>query len=150
MPENIIADTSCLVLLEKIGELDILKKLYNTITITPTVKDEYGGFIPAFVSVKKVKNKNYQKLIGTRVDPGEASAIALAVEIHGLLVLDDLKARKLALELELDYTGTFGVLVDATQSGYIHSFANVLKRVKQTNFHLSEDLERRLLEMTGE
>lgn len=148
MPENIIVDTSCLVLLEKIEELELLKKLYGAITITPTVADEFGLSLPEWVRIRGVKNKQYQEILETTVDSGEASAIALAVEIGGLLILDDGKARKLALRLELDYTGTLGVLVDAGQSGYIQSFQEVLNQIKQTNFYLSEGLEKALLELT--
>ena len=34
MQKTIISDTSCLILLEKIGELDILNKLFGTIITT--------------------------------------------------------------------------------------------------------------------
>lgn len=147
MQVNIIVDTSCLVLLEKIEKLDILKKLFGTVIVTPTIEDEYDLVLPEWINIREIKNKEYKKILQTSVDCGEASAIALATETGGLLILDDNKARKLALELGLDYTGTLGVLVDAKQSGYIKSFRKVLERIKKTNFYLSEDLEKALLEM---
>lgn len=149
MPKNIIADTSCLVLLEKIDELDILRKLYGKIIITPVIANEFGSELPGWMEVRKTKDQKYQRLLETNIDPGEASAIALAVEIGGLLILDDRKARKLALELQLDITGTLGILLDATHNGYISSFENILNRIKQTNFHLSDELEQKLLELAN-
>jgi predicted nucleic acid-binding protein len=150
MPPNIIADTSCLVLLEKINRLDILSKLFGEITITSVITDEFGSALPKWIEVKDTGDKKYETLISMDVDPGEASAIALAVEINGLLILDDLKARKLASRLKLDYTGMLGILVDAKRSGYISSLKDILNQVKQTNFYLSTSLERKLIDMAGE
>ena len=150
MHKNIIADTSCLVLLEKIDKLDILRKLYGNITITPVIANEFGSELPNWMEVRKTEDQKYQRLLETNIDPGEASGIALAVEIGGLLILDDKKARTLAQELKLDVTGTLGVLVDATRNNHISSFDQVLKRIKQTNFHLSEDLEQKLLTLVNE
>src|SRR5699024_2032997 len=104
------------------------------------IANEFGSDLPRWIEVRKVEDEKYQTLLKTRVDPGEASAIALVVEIGGLLILDDRKARELATELKLDVTGTLGVLINAAHSGYISSFESVLTRIKQTNFHLSEDL----------
>ena len=150
MHKNIIADTSCLVLLEKIDKLDILRKLYGNITITPVIANEFGSELPNWMEVRKTEDQKYQHLLETNIDPGEASGIALAVEIGGLLILDDKKARTLAQELKLDVTGTLGVLVGATRNNHISSFDQVLKRIKQTNFHLSEDLEQKLLTLVNE
>lgn len=147
MSKNIIADTSCFVLLEKIDELEVLQKVFKHIIITPTVASEFGSNLPRWTEVREIKDKKYQKLLNRSVDPGEASAIALGVEIGGLLILDDLKARRLALDLDLDVTGTLGILVDATQSGYINSFKDTLNLIKQTNFYIFEELERKLLDL---
>lgn len=150
MPKNIITDASCLILLEKIGELEILKKLFGSIIVSPTVAEEYGLPLKDWIKVKQVKNQQYHLLLKTSVDPGEASIIALAVDIGGLLVLDDHKARELALQLKLDYTGSLGILVDAKQEGYIKSLKKVLNKIKQTDFYITEELEMKLLEMAGE
>lgn len=65
---------------------------------------------------KAVVNKHTQHNYSEKVDAGEASAIALALEMElPLLILDDLKGRKLASSLNLRYTGTLGVLVTAKQ-----------------------------------
>ena len=48
------------------------------------------------------------------MDAGEASAIALASELQpSLLIIDDLKGRKLAEQLHLTYTGTLGICLKA-------------------------------------
>ena len=151
MQEIIIADTSCLILLYKIQEFDLLRKLYKQITITSDIQQEFGQNLPEWVIIKDAANQNYRNIITSFVDKGEASAIALALEeTNPLLILDDLKARRLALSLNLKYTGTFGVLVDAKLSGHIKSIIPVIAKIKQTNFHITDDLEQRILVSAGE
>ena len=105
MQKTIIADTSCLILLENIGELKILHLLFGEIIITSTIAKEFGEKLPKWIKIVDPENKTYQNLLLTTVDKGEASAIALAVEQKDcLLILDDQKARKLALKLSLNYT----------------------------------------------
>lgn len=150
MPKNIVSDTSCLILLEKIGELEVLNKLFGHLTISETVAEEYGLSLPGWINVKKLKNRKYQSLLQVTLDPGEASAIALAAELNGLLIIDDIKARRMASELQMDYTGTLGVLAEAKQKRHIQSFKTVLKRIKETNFYISPEVERKLLKIAGE
>lgn len=81
MRKAIVSDTSCLILLEKIGELDLLHQVFGEILITQEVADEYGLSLPEWISVQNPNNKNYQKILEASVDKGEASVIALAVEL---------------------------------------------------------------------
>jgi len=46
MHSVIIADTSCLILLDKIEELELLQKLYGTFIITPVISNEFGKSLP--------------------------------------------------------------------------------------------------------
>ena len=150
MPENIIVDTSCLVVLHKIGELDLLKKLYENILITESVAKEFGFSLPNWITVTKSEKEDKEFLRKYNLDSGELSVIALAKDKGGLLILDDLKARVAAADLNLDYTGTLGTLVEAKLSGHLSSLKRVLDQIKLTNFYLSEELEDKLLQMVGE
>ena len=151
MQRIIISDTSCLIILDKIGETGILKKLYEQISITSTIAQEFGQALPDWISIQDATNKTYENLLQTTVDRGEASAIALAVELDNcLLILDDYKARRLASSLELKFTGTFGLLVEAKLSGHLPSVRPILDKIKQTDFRLSLELERKILDRAGE
>ena len=80
------------------------------------------------------------------MDKGEASAIALAVELENcLLIIDDLKGRNLAEQLGIKITGTFGLIIEAKLSGHIESVKPLLAKIKQTDFRLSKDIERKIL-----
>ena len=151
MRKTIISDTSCLILLDKIGELDILNKLFGTITTTTEVAEEFGQPLPAWFELMQPTDKNYQTIIEASVDKGEASAIALAIELDdSLLIIDDLKGRKFAHQLGLTIIGTMGVIVDAKLAGIIPSVKPILVKIKATNFRITEQLELLILKRASE
>jgi predicted nucleic acid-binding protein len=151
MQKTIVSDTSCLILLEKIGELNLLHKVFGEILITQEIADEYGLKLPEWISIQNSSNKNYQKILEASVDKGEASAIALAVElVDCLLIIDDLKGRNLAETLGIKITGTLGVILEAKLSGNINSVRPLLAKIKQTDFHFSPELEKKILAKANE
>lgn len=87
MHKTIISDTSCLILLDKIGELEILHKLFGNIITTSEVAAEFGQPLPSWFEIKDPSDKNYQSIIEASVDKGEASAIALAIESDDCLLI---------------------------------------------------------------
>lgn len=151
MQKTIVSDTSCLILLEKIDELDLLHKIFGEILITQDVADEYGSTLPNWISIRNPTDRKYQKILETSVDKGEASAIALAVELADcLLIIDDLKGRNLAQALGIKITGTFGLILEAKLSGKIESVKPILEKIKQTDFHFSKDIEKKILDKANE
>lgn len=76
--EVIIADTSCLILLDKIGELGLLQSLFQRVTITEEIADEFGLQLPDWFNVRSAGKLNFQHALD--LDIGEASAITLANE----------------------------------------------------------------------
>ncbi len=147
----VIADTSCFILLEKIGEFDLLQKIFGTIITTDTIAAEFGKSLPEWVQIEVVTNKIYQRMLEIEVDNGEASAIALAVARgNSLLILDDNKARKLSAKLNLLYTGTLGVILKAKQLGVLTTVKPILSKIQQTNFRLSEKNYLDILHLAGE
>jgi predicted nucleic acid-binding protein len=151
MHKTIISDTSCLIVLSNIGELELLHKTYNQITTTPEVVEEYEEELPDWVEIVPAKDKNRQHQLEAQLGKGEASAITLALEIKdSTIILDDAKARQIAEKLGLDITGTLGIIVKAKLQGTIKSIHPYLIKLKQTNFRMTEQLEKRALEDAGE
>lgn len=151
MRKIIISDTSCLILLEKIGQLQILKNLFGEVIVTSIIADEFGMPLPEWILIRNPINETFLNILKVSVDIGEASAIAYAIEQGGsLLILDDRKARKLANELNIKYTGTIAILLDAKQAGHIEFIKPMLQKIKQTNFRISPELEKLVLEKAGE
>jgi len=154
MPLNsdiIISDTSCLILLAKIGELNLLDKLGRKVLITPSIQKEFGNKLPSWIEIKEPKDNHYQKILEMDLDEGEASAIALSLETdNSIVIIDDLKGRKLAEKLNLRYSGTFGLILRAKQEGIIDRVKPLLDKIKTTNFRISEKLFALVLEQAGE
>lgn len=151
MPKIIIPDTSCLILFHKIGKLELLQEVYDNIITTPEIVEEFSEKLPDWIKVESVKDIKYQEFLETQVDWGEASAIALAKEFEDvLLLLDDLKARKLAKKLNLRITGTLGVINKAKQLGVIDKIRPLIDKLLLTDFRISENIINELLRINEE
>jgi predicted nucleic acid-binding protein len=151
MPKTIISDTSCFIVLSNIGELNLLQKVYGQIITTIEIATEFGDQLPDWVSIHQVTDKYRQQLLEMQIDKGESSAIALALETPDCtIILDDYKARKIADQLGLHFTGTIGVVVKAKLKGVIPSIKPILSKIKTTDFRLSSELELLALKEAGE
>jgi predicted nucleic acid-binding protein len=151
MPKTIISDTSCLIILTNIGKLDLLYQTYGRIITTPDIATEYNETLPEWIDIKSATDKYYQQILEMQIDKGEASAIALALELtDSVIILDDYKARKVAEKLGLTITGTIGVIIKAKLQGIIPSIKPYLDKIKTTDFRLSVDLELRAINEAGE
>ena len=151
MHRTIISDTSCLIILSNIGELDLLHKVYGSILTTFEIAEEFGEHLPEWIEIVEVKDKIRQQVLELQIDKGESSAITLALEIpDSTLIIDDYKARRIAEQLHLSYTGTIGVIIKAKLIGILPSIKPVINKIKLTNFRLSEELELQALKQAGE
>lgn len=151
MHKTIISDTSCFIILSKIGELELLYKLYGQIITTLDIAEEFGDTLPNWVTIEKVSDKYRQRILEMQIDKGESSAIALALEVPNCtLILDDFKARKIAQNLGLSFTGTIGIIIKAKLNGTIPSIKPYLEKIKETNFRISAEIELQALKEAGE
>ncbi|MBP7478518.1 MAG: DUF3368 domain-containing protein [Chitinophagales bacterium] len=141
MQRVIVSDTTCLILLNKIGRISLLEKLFGKVTITSNIAKEYGENLPEFVKIENPSDYKYQQILEGFLDSGEASAIALALEHDDcLLIIDELKGRKEAKYLNINYTGTLGILIIAKEKGLIKSVMEVIEEIRKTDFRISEAL----------
>lgn len=150
MPNITVADTSCLILFYKIGELELLKKLFGKIHITATVSKEFNQPLPDWVEVKNPSSSLYKGLSGY-LDTGEAASIALAAEQDdSLLIIDEIKGRKAAKEIGVAITGSLGILVAAKRKGHIQAIKPIIGKIQKTNFRISKELIDRVLQIVDE
>ncbi|MBP9151047.1 MAG: DUF3368 domain-containing protein [Flavobacteriales bacterium] len=151
MPKVVICDTSSLILLHKVGELHILNLVYGDIFTTKEVADEFVEKLPYWIHIEAAKDKKYQQFLATKLDLGESNAMALAQEMDdSLLILDDLKARKLAKQLNLIFTGTLGVIHKAKQDGKIAMVKPIIDKLLKTNFRISKQVVEEILKKNNE
>lgn len=152
MPEGpTIADTSCLIGLEAIGCLDLLKRLYGTILIPNAVALEWGSLLPDSIKVEVVTNRSFVSSLGDRLGAGEAEVIALALECGACrIILDDKQARRTAQKYQLPLTGTVGVILRAKDRGLLSAVKPVLGELRQSGFAISDGLLAEAIHLAGE
>lgn len=81
---------------------------------------------------------------------GERDAITLALDLHvGLILIDERKGTRAALNKGLDVTGTLGVLGLAARRGFV-DLADSFARLKQTNFRYRREILDALLDQHKE
>ncbi len=150
-PEIIIADASCIIILYETRLLELLEKLYFTVTITSPVAKEIKITPPSWMKIADPSDsKLFSKLLA-ELDAGEASSIALAAEHeNSLLIIDEKDGRKIAAELQIQIIGTLAVLFEAKQRGILPSFKAAVFKLTEKGFRASPQLIQKFLNQSGE
>jgi predicted nucleic acid-binding protein len=91
-----VLDSTCLIGLENIGRLDIAEALLQPAYAPPAVEREFGA-APPWLQIIAPGNETLVVSLKMMLDEGEAEAIALAQEKGLRVILDDRKARGVAL-----------------------------------------------------
>ncbi|MGI8543471.1 MAG: DUF3368 domain-containing protein [Aridibacter sp.] len=147
--EIVIADSSCLIVLENIQELSLLKKLFGEILITQDVKNEFGLELPKWIKIRTVKDQSRVDALALVLDKGEASAIALSMETaESVLIIDEKKGRRIAQELNIKIIGTLGIILKAKENGLISSIEDILEKLENADFRISPSLKKKILSIT--
>jgi len=141
MPEIAIVDASALIALEKIELSDILCRIYSQIILPVAVINEFGTPTIDCYSVRKAKSPMVKLLArDSNLGKGESEVIALAYETGMKIIVDDLKARKVAETLDLNFTGTIGILLKAERLKLIDSAYDKTKELRSKGFYVSDQL----------
>jgi predicted nucleic acid-binding protein len=152
MHKTIISDTSCLLVFHEIGEMLLLQKMYGKITITSAVQREFEYPLPSWIVVCDPPEENV-RLVRERfkLDPGEVTAIALALSLpHSTLIIDEAAGRQAARELGIRITGTLGILLKAKKQGYVVAIRPLIQKLQSVGFRMGETLINDILKESGE
>ncbi len=159
---RVISNSSPLIHLAKIEQLDLLKHFFNEITVPEAVHKEcvIEGMDREdakkienadWIKVERVRDENLKKALMMVLDEGEAEVITLALEEHtDLILLDESNAREIARNYELNITGVIGVLIKAKDERKIASLEEILEKLKETGFWISDELYTKILREEGE
>ena len=149
MKEPVVSDSTCLIGLQRVGELDILPALFAPIMIPAEVEREFGNPF-SWLQTETITDSALVAALRLVVDAGEAEAIALASEKNCLLIADDKQARAAAKRLGIVVIGTIGILVRAKQIGVITEVKPILDKLESNNFFISRALRDEALKLVGE
>jgi predicted nucleic acid-binding protein len=150
---TVVSNTTPLNYLVLIGRAEILKALYERVVIPQAVfteltsikaPDKVRAWIttpPGWLTIEQAPNVIDSDL--DEIQIGERQAILLAELIRAdFIVLDDRKARRIAMARGLNVIGTVGILTTAAEKGLI-TLSEAFDDLKQTSFRASD----RLLEL---
>lgn len=149
MKEPVVADSTCLIALERIDALEILPILFEPVLIPPEVDREFGVAHP-WLKVETPANAALVSSLKLLVDEGEAEAIALANQRGIRVILDDRQARLVATQLKVRVIGTLGCALKAKQAGAIASVRPLIEKLETHRFYLSASLKSEALRLAGE
>lgn len=149
----IISDTGPLVVLFKTDLLFLLKEIYQEVLVPETVKRELTrkpeGIIlfekNPWIKVKKATDKESIRILSLILDGGEAEAIALALEMDSMILIDERKGRSYAKNLNLRVRGTLGLLFEAKKKGIVKSVTECIDKLKRAGYYLDDKLIEALL-----
>ena len=159
----VVSDTSPLINLAAIQHLWLIPEIYGQVIIPQAVFNEIVIEGIGEPGAEEIQSANWalirtcppsQLLDKLRVDldPGEAEAIALAVEIGAdRILMDERKGRQIAIGLSLKPVGVLGILLRAKQEKLISTVRPLMDRLlEEADFFIHDSLYNEVLILAGE
>jgi len=159
----IVSNTSPITNLAGIGQLELLHQLYSSLTSPQAVYNEMstiGRTVPGafevqtlpWIMVQPAIDSNKVEAFRAVLDPGEAEAIVLALELNAeLLIIDERPGRAIARQNNIPIIGVLGVLLEAKQQGSIAAVKPLIDRlINELAFRVSSQLYEAVLQSAGE
>lgn len=159
---KVIVNSTPIILLSNINQLELLKKIYGEITIPQAVYDEVTEKPDSacqnlknhfdWIKIETIKNPLQKKMYQAKLHDGEVEVMILAQEEPkaDLVILDDNTAKKTARFLELTVTGTLGILVKAKQLKFIEKIKPLMDALIGNGFFVAQNVYNMVLEQAGE
>jgi uncharacterized protein len=154
----VVADTSPLIHLSRVGVLDLLNVLFGEVVVPRAVWAEVVDQRRSAPGLDALKSARWIRVIDSALpttdlglDPGETAAILLAEGLHAeLLLIDERMGRRVAEARGLAVRGTLGVLVEARHTGALPALRPVLEQLVSDGFRITPVLLREALVAVGE
>jgi uncharacterized protein len=151
----VVSDTSSVSALLRIGQSELLQRLYGEVLIPAAVRDELLAFfpdLPEFLHYRQVMNAGEVNRLCKELDLGEAEAIVLACESHAdVLLMDELHGRRVAAREGVPIIGLMGVLLKAKNEGLVASIRPLIEKLEmEADFRLSTEFKQSTLRRAHE
>ena len=158
----VVADTSVLLNLCRIGQVELLARLFHEVVIPLEVAAEFNRLARQAVRVQGLTVPGWVRqqqapaisaaLRAESLDPGETAALALALEIHAdALLVDERRGHQVAVQLGLKTIGVLGILLQAKTSGFISQLRPLLEALERdAQFWIAPAVRERVLQLAEE
>ncbi len=159
---KVVVNTTPLIALSHVGQLNLLKQLYGEIIIPEAVYQELSVKEDSvckkmvdkslgWIRVCRISNQMAKVMYKTQLHDGEVEVMILSKEILAdVVIIDDATAKKHAKYLGLPVTGTLGVLIRAKREGYIDEIKPILDRMMEKGIYISQSVIEMCLKQAGE
>ncbi len=159
---KVVVNTTPLIALSHVGQLELLKRMYDEIIIPEAVYEELSIKTESvckkevdnsldWIRVERIKNQMAKDMYKTQLHDGEVEVMILAKETSAdVVIIDDANAKKYAKYLKLPVTGTLGVLLRAKQQGHIDRLEPILRQMIEKGIYISANLVEMCLKQVGE
>lgn len=104
----------------------------------------------AWIQKASVSERSVMDGLPNVLHDGEREAIVLAKELGAQLLIDEIRARRAAIQLGIDVIGTLRLLADAKQLGLINLVRPVIVQMQSKGYRFDRILISRFLELVGE
>lgn len=158
----VVADSTVLIGLAKLGKLALLKEIFSKVSIPEEVftevvergKDKPGSKLIkecSWIEKKTVKDKTQVNFLMGNLERGEAEVLALARELEAdLILVDEEKARKSAVIAGYDVMGLLGLFILAKKLGLIDQVRPLIGELRRKKFRVSDRVVSETLKRAGE
>lgn len=151
----VVADTSPLNYLIRLGRSDILQEIYGRVLVPHAVliemqHAEAPSEVRAWASAPPVwlEERQVQQIdesLDTELGTGECEAISLALEVEAdILLIDERAGRQEAQARHIEVAGTLAVLLQASMRGHF-DFPEAIKQLRLYGFRASRAVEAAML-----
>lgn len=160
---KVVSNASPLVNLARIGQLRVLPLIFGRVLLPDAVWQEVvedgRGQAGAdeirqatWIERATVSNQPLVHSLRQDLDPGEAEAIVLAVEINAdWLLMDERLGRETARHFGLTHVGLVGILGEAKKRGIVRELSPLLNQLRNVaGFRMSSELYNQVLRDAGE
>ncbi len=130
-----VANTTPIISLVSIGQLDLLQKIFGKIIIAQAVYDEikakknygYAEIDNDFIEKRQIQGQIYKDFLLKELDLGEAETIILAKELNAdFVIIDENLGYKIANSAGLTVIRTLSILLRAKEKGHINAIKPLL------------------------
>lgn len=157
----VVSDTSPLRALYHLGLVSLLPEMFGGVYIPTAVEKELASASGVFPVIKAAnlpgimvlapRGEELVRHLSVSLDAGEAEAIALAVELDAVLLVDERAGRAAAVRQGLPIIGALGVLLRAKRSGRLAALRPLLDELeKGANFYIAKELRQLVLRSAEE
>ena len=155
---KVLANTTPLIALANINQLELLHRLYDTVMVPQAVMDEivrepakHRVHNCSWIKVENIQDESQRDIFRAGLHAGEVDVIILAREqAADLVIIDDNAAKKAAKFLGLDVTGTLGVLLKAKQEGFLKEIKPLVIELICDGLYISDAVKAYALKAAGE